>query len=111
MRLFSEIRAKGKIMSKLQIPGTTIQYDNPNQLNAAAIDPKTGTTWVPWPVASGTTSWGGCQMYPGPTTPQPGTYDATLPKANPVLFNVQSPSLSVGGIQIPNSTSVVKNPA
>jgi hypothetical protein len=98
-------------MSKLQIPGTTIQYDNPSQLNAAAIDPKTGAPWVQWPIAPGTTSWGGRLMYPGPATPQPGTYDATPPQANPVLFGQQPPSLSDGGIKIPNSSVVFKSPA
>ena len=27
-------------MAKLTIPGTTIQYDNPNSLDATAVDPK-----------------------------------------------------------------------
>jgi hypothetical protein len=97
-------------MGQINIPGTSIQYSNPKSLDASAPDPKTGQPWVQWP-APGTTRWGGCLTYPGPSTPQPGTYDATPPTANPVLFGKQPPSLSTGGIQIPNSSSTVKNPA
>lgn len=94
-------------MAKLTIPGTTIQYDNPKSLNGTAVDPKTGAPWVPSLLFPGVTRWGGQLTYPGPTTPQPGSYDATLPEANPVLFGKPPPSLSTGGIQIPNSSTTV----
>jgi hypothetical protein len=83
-------------MGKITIPGTSVTYENPMQLNASSIDPKTGAPWVPWPVASGTTSWGGCLVYPAPYNPQPGTFEISPPHANKVLFNQQPPSLSSG---------------
>ena len=102
-------------MGQVQIPGTSVTYNNPNQLNASAIDLKTGAPWVQAPVpASGTIGNipNGTQlMFSGPSTPQPGSYDATPPTANPVLFGKQPPPLSSGGIAIPNSSTVVKNPA
>jgi hypothetical protein len=113
-------------MGQLNIPGTSIQYSNPKQIDQTTnIDPATGKVWK----ASGTDSFN--FTYPNGVTgieiggvstgdqgvglnlgdPQPGTYDATPPTANPVLFGKQPPSLSAGGVQIPNSTTTIKNPA
>jgi len=102
-------------MGQVQVPGTSVQYSNPKQLNASAIDPKTGAAWVQWPVVSGTTNWGGCLTYPGPSTPQPGSYDATPPTAPPVAMNkpaVPASDPSVGGKTIPGTSGLsFKNPA
>jgi hypothetical protein len=112
-------------MGQINIPGTSIQYSNPNQLDATAIDPKTGAPWVQWPTASGTTTrWGGSLTYPGPATPQPGSYNATPPTANPVSFNAVAPAplpiittknpdgstKSANGL-VPNSSVVFRNPS
>jgi hypothetical protein len=98
-------------MAQINIAGTSVVYSNPKSLDATIPDPETDLPWEPWPSAPGTTRWGGRLTYPGPSTPQPQTYDATPPTANPVLFGKQPPSLSAGGIQIPNSSTTVKNPA
>jgi hypothetical protein len=101
-------------MGQLQVPGTSVQYSNPNQLNAAAIDPKTGAPWVQGPMASGTTSWGGCLTYPGPSNPQPGSYDSTPPTAPPVQFNQVSVSASdpsIGGKSVPGTNVTFRNPS
>ncbi len=101
-------------MGRTNIPNSSVVYDNPNQLNAAAVDPKTGAPWVPLPVASGTTSWGGCLTYPGPSTPQPGSYDSTPPTAPPVQFNqasVPASDPSIGGKSIPGTNVTFKNPS
>jgi len=113
-------------MGQINIPGTSIQFVNPKQIDQTTnIDPLTGKVWK----TSGADTF--TFIYPNGVTgigingvstsnqgvgtnlgsPQPGTFDATAPTANPVIFGKQSPSLSTGGIQIPNSSSTVKNPA
>jgi hypothetical protein len=101
-------------MGQLQIPGTSIQYSNPKQIDQTTlIDPQTNAVWQPngFP-AVGTigNKPNGTQLM-GTGGPQPNSYDATPPTANPVLFGKQPPSLSSGGTAIPNSSTVVKNPA
>jgi hypothetical protein len=115
-------------MGQLTIPGTSIQYSNPKQTNQSTnLDATTGAPWssgnqsysviVP-PSPPATFGIAGRVISPGTQvpayalgSPQPGTFDANPPVANPVLFNKQPASLSAGGIQIPNSNCVVKNPA
>ena len=113
-------------MGQLQIPGTSIQYSNPKQVDQTTnISPLTGKVWKP----SGTDSFN--FTYPNGVTgigiggvstgsqgtginsgdPQPGTFDATPPKANPILVNAQPKPLTDGGIKIPNSSVVFKSPA
>src|SRR5882762_8983365 len=93
-------------MGQLAIPGTSIQYSNPKQIDQATnIDPLTGQVWKtsPFP-ASGTigNKLNGTQLM-GTGGPQPGSFDLTPPTANAVLFGKQPPSLSSGGTAIPNS--------
>jgi len=113
-------------MGQINIPGTSITYSNPKQTDQKTnIDPLTGKAWKP----SGTDTF--TFTYPNGVTglgingvstgnqgvgtnlgsPQPGTFDPTAPTANPVIFGKQPPSLSAGGIQIPNSSVVLKNPS
>jgi len=111
-------------MGKLNIAG--VVYDNPAQVNQTTnISPLTGKVWKP----SGTDSFN--FTYPNGVTgigiggvstgsqgtgvnsgdPQPGTFDATPVKANPILVNAQPKPLTDGGIKIPNSSVVFKSPA
>ncbi|SRR6266436_978552 len=108
-------------MGQLQIPGTSVQYSNPKQMDQSAnLDPTTGKPWVNGTdIYPYTGSFSGVVFSPGHFgqtmtnggSPQPGTFDPTPPKANPVLFNKQPPSLSDGGTKIPNSSVVFKSPA
>ena len=99
-------------MGHIQVPGTSVVYDDPRQVDQSTlIDSQTGKIWGIQPLGGGTLSNGVALAFPAPWSPQPGSFDATPPQANPVLFNKQSASLSEGGIKIPNSTCTVKNPA
>ena len=102
-------------MGNVTVPGTSIQYQNPNQLNAAAVDPTTGNAWAPYPVpGSGALSNGVQLMKGGTATPQPGSYDATPPTAPPLAVNkpaVPASDPSVGGKTIPGSSVTWRNPA
>jgi hypothetical protein len=112
----AELRSNGdRLWEIYKYQEPALPTRNPNQLNASAIDPKTGAAWVSLPVpasgAIGNIPNGPQLMFAGPSTPQPGTFDATPPQANPVIFNKQAAPLSSGGIAIPNSSTTVKNPA
>jgi hypothetical protein len=98
-------------MGQLNIPGTSIQYSNPKQVDQNTLVFPNGMVTPGYPPNVGGTLAGVTWTQNGPTSfPQPGTFDAAPPQANPVLFGKQPPSLSAGGIQIPNSTTTVKNP-
>ena len=99
-------------MGKLTIGGIT--YDNPKQIDQATVlippgnyvnlnDPAyvAGAVWKQSTIG---------KAFPVNTSPKPDTVDFTPPTANPVLFGQQPPSLSAGGITIPNGGSF-KNPA
>jgi hypothetical protein len=125
-QVFPNPEIKENNMGQINIPGTSIQFVNPKQIDQTTnIDPLTGKVWK----TSGADSF--TFTYPNGVTgigingvstgnqgvgtnlgsPQPGTFDTTAPTANPVIFGKQPPSLSAGGVQIPNSTSTIKNPA
>jgi len=90
-------------MGQLQVPGTSVQYNNPKQVNQATnVDPTTGAAWnngpqsYPFtvPASPPTFKVGNTPLTPGSqaTTaavgnPQPTSFDPTPPLANPVLFN------------------------
>ena len=93
-------------MGQLQIPGTTIQYSNPKQIDQTTnIDPLTGKVWKPsgtdtfnFPYPNGVTGIGIGGVSTGSQgtginlgDPQPGTFDPTPPKANPVIVNQDPP--------------------
>jgi hypothetical protein len=93
-------------MSQIKIPNTSVLFDNPQQVDQASLN------WQPGLTLTATTdpSWVGIG-YGYMAIPKPGSFDATPPEANPVLFGKQPPSLSAGGIRIPNSSVVFKSPA
>jgi hypothetical protein len=87
-------------MGHINIPNSSVVYDNPNQADQSTLvfPPCTVTPGYP-PNVSGTLA-GAIWMQNGPTAfPQPGTFDPTPPIASPVLFNKQPPALSDGGIR------------
>ena len=90
-------------MGKLNILG--IQYSNQEQVDQSTLNWQPGLTLT-------------AEILPGVgigygymAVPKPNSTDPSQATANPVLFGKQPPSLSAGGIQIPNSSSTVKNPA
>jgi len=92
-------------MGQLQIPGTSVTYSNPLQKDQTTnISGVTG-------IGIGGVSTGSQGTGINSGDPQPGTFDATPVKANPILVNAQPKPLTDGGIKIPNSSCVVKNPA
>jgi len=91
-------------MGQLRIPGTSILYSNPAQVDQSTLNWQPGLTPTSQPTPQGT-------GYGFMAIPKPGSFDANTPEANPVLFNVQPPALSAGGVKIPNSSVVLKNPA
>jgi hypothetical protein len=124
-QVFPNLEVKENNMGKINIPGTSIQFVNPKQIDQTTnIDPLTGKVWK----TSGADTF--TFTYPNGVTgigingvstrnqgvgtnlgsPQPGTFDPTAPTANPVIFGKRPPSLSAGGIQIAGGTTV-KNPA
>lgn len=124
-------------MGKISVGG--IVYDNPKQVDQTTIvfpecgdlaspqvpqiDPKTGVpvgpstrtgkTWQPVPVASGTNSTYGRPLeFPGPACPQPGSYDATPPKAPPLAINQDPPVAGKGqAITVSGVAGSTGNPA
>src|SRR5438874_2675362 len=97
-------------MGKLKLPifGTEIVYDNPRQVDQNTL--KFGTDVAPY---NNVVPGGVWQPNYGQSIPQPGTYEeeALEPESNRVQFNKQPAPLSSGGIRIPNTTVVFRNPA
>jgi len=92
-------------MRKFAVKGTSIRYDNPQQVDPQPADWQPGLTLT-------------AEILPGVgigygymAVPKPNSTDPSPATANPVLFGKQAPSLSAGGIQIANSSTTVKNPA
>ena len=85
-------------MGKFTLLG--IRYDNPQQIDQSTLNWEKDLILTEWQPGYG---WF--------RKPQPGTYDANPPQATPVLFGKQPPPLSAGGIQIPNSSTTINNPA
>ena len=99
-------------MGQINIPGTSITYSNPKQIDQKTLVFPVGMTTPGYPPNVNGTLAGVTWVQNGPTAlPQPGSYDPTPVVANPVLFGQQPPSLSAGGINIPNSSVVLKNPS
>jgi hypothetical protein len=88
-------------MGKFTVPGTTIQYDNPKQVDQTTNIPAlTGKPWKPsnydtfrFTYPTGVTgigidgaSTGNQGIGSNMGDPQPGTFDASKPLANPVVF-------------------------
>jgi len=97
-------------MGHINIPNSSVVYDNPKQVDQNTIVFPAGMVTPGYPHNVNGTLAGVTWVQNGPTAlPQPGTYEAP-PQANPVLFGKQPPSLSAGGIQIAGGTTV-KNPA
>jgi hypothetical protein len=136
-------------MGTVNVPNTSVVYSNPKQIDQTTnIDPLTGKVWKP----SGTDSYN--FTYPNGVTgigignvstgsagvginlgdPQPGTFDPTPPKANPVIVNADPPvpgkgqPITVQGATgstgvpttdvnrqvsgtVPNSSVTIRNPA
>jgi hypothetical protein len=128
-------------MGKLNVQG--IVYDNPKQTDQSSnFDPTTGRPWsngnqdytFTVPSSPPTFKVGNTPLTPGSQSvtsamgnPQPGSFDATPAKANPVVFN-QDPVVAGKGQpitvtkdasgktltahgQIPNSSVVFNSPA
>jgi hypothetical protein len=91
-------------MGKFTLLG--IRYDNPQQVDQTTLNWQPGLTLVIQP-ADGSSGIGQGYM----AIPKPNSIDPSPATANPVLFGKQPPSLSAGGIQIPNSSVVFKSPA
>jgi hypothetical protein len=93
-------------MRQIKIPNTSIVFDSP-----LAVDQST-LNWQPGLTLTATTdpSWVGIG-YGYMAIPKPNSTDSSPATANPVLFGKQPTSLSAGGIQIPNSSTTLKNPA
>jgi hypothetical protein len=71
-------------MGKVQIPGTSIVYDNPAQVDQSNIVFPPGTTNCATPgIVAGAPYFHPCFC---DGIPKPGTFDPTPPKANPVVF-------------------------
>ena len=99
-------------MGQLQIPGTTIRYSNPKQVDQTSnLDPTTGQTWAPGnqpytftvPSTPPTFKVGSVPLTLGTqattstgSNPQPGSYDPTPPQANPIAVNQDPPVLGKG---------------
>jgi hypothetical protein len=102
-------------MGKLNIAG--IVFDNPQQVDQSTLNWQPGLTLTAQPTEAPVGFGYGYKAAPGGigygwmAIPKPGSFDANPPTANPVLFGKQPPSLSAGGIQIPNSSVVFKSPA
>jgi hypothetical protein len=101
-------------MGQLQIPGTSVQFSNPKLVDQSTVafpdcgdlarpglteinpqtglptaqSTRTGRVWQPTPVPTGTVnSWNNRPfVFPGPSCPQPGSFDTTPVTANPVKF-------------------------
>jgi hypothetical protein len=91
-------------MSQIKIPNTSIVFDSPLAVDQSTLNWQPGLTLTAQPAEVGI-------GYGYMAIPKPGSFDANPPQANPVLFGKQPPSLSAGGIKIPNSSVVVKNPS
>jgi hypothetical protein len=99
-------------MGNFQIPNTSVVYSNPKQVNQNTLTFPPGTVTPGYPPNVNGTLAGVVWVQNGPTAhPQPGSFDPTLPKANPILVNAQPKPLTDGGIKIPNSSVVFKSPA
>ena len=112
---------------KTTISNTNVIFDNPRTPDPATVlfpdcgdggklapnfPTRTGRVWQTVPVQTGVPGlFPNSTDFPLPACPQPGTYETMPPTAPPILVNKQPASLSSGGIQIPNSSTVVKNPA
>lgn len=96
-------------MSQIKIE--SVVFNNPQAVPQDSLKFPPGMITPGYPPNVNGTLAGVTWVQNGPTAfPKPGTVEPP-PTANPVLFGVQPPSLSTGGIAIPNSTSTVKNPA
>lgn len=105
-------------MTQIQVPGTSVILDNPKAVNQATVtfpncgdlafpqvaqvnpqtglpvgpSTRTGKTWQPHPVPTGTNAtWGRPLIFPAPACPQPGSFDAALPTAPPIAVNQDPP--------------------
>jgi hypothetical protein len=112
-------------MSQFTIPGTSVTYSNPKQVDQNTLVFSSGS---PYPILNGAAgSWvpvvAGSPWQPNlvPANPglalaipQPGTFDASPPNAPPIAVNtppVPASDPAVGGRTIPGTTSSWKNPA
>jgi hypothetical protein len=94
-------------MGTVNVPNTSVVYSNPKQIDQTSnLDPTTGATWTPGnqpysftvPSSPPTFKVGFTPLTPGTqattttgSNPQPGTFDPTPPKANPVVVNQDPP--------------------
>jgi hypothetical protein len=92
-------------MSQIKIPNTSIVFDSP-----LAVDQST-LNWQPGLTLTAEILPGVGIGYGYMAVPKPNSTDPSQATANPVLFGKQPPSLSAGGIQIPNSSVIFKSPA
>jgi len=82
--------AAGAVSTTLNLPTWINQSTN--------LDPQTGVPWV--------------GSYMGPFSPQPGTFDATQPQANPIAVNQDPPVLGKGKpITVTGASGSTANPA
>ncbi len=112
-------------MGQFQIPGTSVTYSNPKQVDQNTLVFSSGS---PYPILNGAAGgWvpvvAGSPWQPNlvPANPglalaipQPGTFDASPPTAPPVQFNKTSVPASdpiVGGKAIPGTSVTFKSPA
>lgn len=125
-------------MGQLQIPGTSVQYSNPKQIDqnsnlfpdcgdlafpqVAQVNPqtglpvgpstRTGKAWQAHPVPTGTNAtWGRPLIFAAPACPQPGSFDPTPATAPPIAVN-QDPVAPGKGkpITVSGSTGSTGNP-
>jgi hypothetical protein len=74
-------------MGQLTIPGTSIQYSNPEQVpQASLVTPGTTATWQPALTLASAPAPGGGTGYGYMAIPKPQSFDATKPQANLVVF-------------------------
>ena len=72
-------------MGQINIPGTSIQFVNPKQVDQKTLVFPAGMTTPGYPSNVNGTLAGVTWVQNGPTAfPQPGTFDGNAPTANPV---------------------------
>ena len=93
-------------MGKLNILG--IQYNNPDQVDQNTL--RFANDIVPYLNAVPGAKW---QANFAEAIPQPTTFEEQTiePESNPILINKQPTPLASGGIKIPGTTIVFRNPA
>jgi hypothetical protein len=79
-------------MGRLNVPNSSVIYDNPKQQDQSTLTFPPGFVTPAYPPNINGTLAGQVWQPNGPTTfPQPGTFDTTPPQANPIAVNQDPP--------------------